>query len=132
MKSNIRPLRSILLLFIVLTVFFYFAKNMLEENGVDHLVLIAGNTILVAVTVLAYLVSARSFPSTNPNASVRALYGSFMIKFFLIAIAAFAYIIAARKNVNKPALIICMGLYMIYTFIEVSVLTKSLRKKENA
>jgi hypothetical protein len=55
-----------------------------------------------------------------------------MIKFFLIAIAAFVYIMVAKKNLNKPALITCMGLYLVYTFVEVSSLQKLLKQKKNA
>jgi len=47
-------------------------------------------------------------------------------------VAAFAYIMMEKKNVNKPALIICMGLYLVYTFVEVSSLQKLLKQKKNA
>jgi hypothetical protein len=50
----------------------------------------------------------------------------------VIAIAAFIYIQMAKKEVNKPALFACMGLYLVYTFIEISTLTKMLKQKKNA
>jgi hypothetical protein len=42
------------------------------------------------------------------------------------------YIFACRKNLNKPSLFTCMGLYLLYTLMEVSTLTKRLREKKNA
>ena len=103
-----------------------------DKNGIDSTVILAGNFILFIATALSFWISQRSFHSTNPNASVRGMYGSFMIKFFVCLIAAFIYIMIAKKNVNKPALIICMGLYIVYTVMEVSALQKLLKQKKNA
>ncbi len=107
-------------------------KNIFDKNGIDGTVLLVGNFIIFIATALSFWVSQRSMNSANPNSSVRSLYGSFMIKFFLLAIAAFVYIMAVKKNVNKPALMICMGLYLVYTFLEVSSLQKLLKQKKNA
>ncbi|MBD0293586.1 MAG: hypothetical protein ICV84_00060, partial [Flavisolibacter sp.] len=46
--------------------------------------------------------------------------------------AAFIYIATFRKDLNKPALCTLMGLYLVYTFIEVSLLTKTLKQNTNA
>lgn len=122
----------LLLLFIFLNSFFLLGKNFLNKQGADHLVLIGGNLILFIATALSFYVSQRSLASTNPNASVGSLYGSFMIKFFIIIIAAFVYIMMAKKDLNKPALFACMALYLVYTFVEVSSLQKLLKQKKNA
>jgi hypothetical protein len=107
-------------------------RDWLEKKGIDAWVLVIGNFILFIATALSFYISQKSINSTNPGSSVGSLYGSFMLKFFLIAIAAFIYIMVAKKNVNKPALIICMGLYLVYTFVEVSSLQKLLKQKKNA
>ena len=131
MKSR-KPWIPLLILFIFLNAFFLTGKNFLIKQGIDHLVLIGGNLILFIATALSFYMSYKSISSPNPNSSVRSLYGSFMIKFFLIAIAAFIYIMVAKKELNKPALMICMGLYLVYTFVEVSSLQKLLKQKKNA
>ena len=131
MKSR-KPWFPLVLLFVILNAFFLGAKNVLNREGIDQLVLTGGNLVLFLATILSFYVSQRSLASTNPNASVRSLYGSFMIKFFLIAIAAFTYIMMAKKDLNKPALFICMGLYLVYTVVEVSSLQKLLKQKKNA
>jgi hypothetical protein len=132
MKNTIKHWRPIIILFIVLNAFFLTGKNWLAKQGIDNEVLIMGNLVIGVATALAFWVTFRSLASANPNASVRGMYGSFMIKFFICIIAAFAYILIAKKNVNKPALFVCMGLYIVYTFIEVSTLTKVLKEKKNA
>jgi hypothetical protein len=38
----------------------------------------------------------------------------------------------AKKEVNKASLFFCMGLYIVYTVIEVSALVKMAKQKKNA
>jgi hypothetical protein len=128
MKRN----SPLILVFILLNAFFIAGKNMLARWGVDQSVLIVGNLVLFAVTFSSFLLTRRALTSSNPHAFMRAMYGSFMIKFFVCAAAAFIYIMSVKKNVNKPALFACMGLYLVYTAIEISSLTKLLKQKKNA
>jgi hypothetical protein len=128
--KNKKPWFPLFFLFIILNCFFIAGKNWLLKKGIDNEVLIGGNLVLFFATALSFFVYQRSLGSANPHAAVRGMYGSFMIKFFVCLIAAFIYIIAAKKDLNKPALIICMGLYIVYTVIEVAVLQKLLKQKK--
>ncbi len=128
--KNRKPWLPLLLLFILLCSFFVVGKKWLLQKGIDTDVLIVGNLVLFLATAMSFYVYQRSLRSANPQAAIRGMYGSFMIKFFICLIAAFIYIMAAKKNVNKPALIVCMGLYIVYTVIEVAVLQKLLRQKK--
>jgi heme/copper-type cytochrome/quinol oxidase subunit 3 len=134
MKTQIRKWSPLINLVCVTTLIILLLdkRDVLEKKRIDTWVLLIGNFILFISTSLSFYVSQKSISSPNPNSSVRSLYGSFMIKFFLIAISAFIYILAVKKNVNKPALIICMGLYLVYTIIEVASLQKLLKQKKNA
>lgn len=133
MKQNkLAPLRPVFILFVVLTALFISTKSMLIRRNVDQDVLIIGNLLLLVVTLLSYLLLYRGIQSVNPHSFVRAMYLSFIIKFFIIVLAAALYILIAKSNVNKPALIFCLFLYLVYTFIEVSVLTKMMKQKKNA
>jgi hypothetical protein len=126
------PLRPMVLVFILVNAFFIAGRNMLARWGADQDVVIIGNLVLFAVSLASFLMTRRSLNSSNPNAFVRAMYGSVMIRLFACAGIAFTYIMWAKKDVSKPALLICAGLYIVYTFIEVSSLTKLLREKKNA
>lgn len=132
---NNKPLtfiRPLIFVFTFIMAFSITGKSWLEKNGVDQLVLIGGNLLLFIVSLAAFFITFNALKSANPQAFVRAMYGSFMIKFFLIAVAAFIYIMIAKKEVNKPALIICGALYIIYTAIETRALMKLLKQKKNA
>src|SRR5690349_15643249 len=132
MKTKMKGLMPVIILFVVLNAFFIAAKNMLENWGVNQEVLIIGNAILFLITLISFSLAQRGLNSPNTHAFVRAVYGSVMIKLFLCLIAAFIYISTNKGNLNKPALFTCMGLYLVYTFMEVSALMKLLRGKKNA
>ena len=77
------------------------------------------------------MMAQRGLSHSNPNVFFRAVYGSIMIKLFICMIAAFIYISMNKAELNKPALFTCMGLYLVYTFMEVAVLMKQLREKKH-
>ena len=130
-KTNARPLFPIVFFFIILNAFFLTGKNFLEEHGFDQSVLIVGNLIVFLATVFSFLFANRGLKSTNPQAFVRSVYLSIMVKLFVCIIGALIYIFMFRNNLNKPALFTSMGLYLVYTLIEVSVLTKLLKGNKN-
>lgn len=125
-------IRPLIFVFVFLTAFFISAKDWLDKKGVSQDVLIGGNLILFMVSLAAFFITAKALRSSNPQAFVRAMYGSFIIKFFVLALAAFIYIMMAKKSVNKPALIACAGLYIIYTGMETRALVKLLKQKKDA
>lgn len=131
-KNRVRSFLPITIFFIALNSFFITGKHLLEKWGFSLDLLVYGNLFLFAVTVLSYIISVRGLHSSNPHAFVRSIYGSIMVKMFLCLIAAFIYIYLNKGNLNKPGLFFCMGLYMIYTFTEVSVLTKLTKQKPDA
>jgi fructose-specific phosphotransferase system IIC component len=131
MKSK-KYFLPIVILFVVLNGFFLTGKNILQRWGADQDVLIIGNALLFFITILSFLLARRGLKNKNTHVFVRAVMGSIMIKLFVSVIAAFIYISIYKKQINKPALFACMGLYLVYTFLEVSVLTKQLKEKANA
>ena len=122
----------IFLFFILSNALLITGQKKLEKWGIDPGVVIAGNAILFALNLITLLLFRKAMQAGNPNVFVRAMYLSFMIKLFASIIAVFIYFTVAKPNVNKPAVIFCMGLYIVYTVIEVSILTKLLRAKKNA
>lgn len=122
----------IVIVFIVLNGFFISGKNMLQRWNVDQDVLIVGNLFLFLITIFSFWITQRGSKSPNTHAFIRAVYGGIMMKLFACIIAAFIYISVYKNNLNKPALFICMGLYLVYTFLEVFTLMKILKQKTNA
>src|SRR5574338_438839 len=129
-QKTTRPLFPVILLFILLNGVFISARTVMEKWSVDREVLIVGNLILFVVTLLSFWLGQRGLRSGNVQAFVRSIYSSFIVKFFIIAIAAFIYIITMKKNVNKPALISVRVFYLVYAFLEVSILMKMAKEKK--
>jgi hypothetical protein len=129
-RQALRYFLPAILLFIVLNMSFFVLINRFENWGFDTMVLAVGNVVLFGITFISYLMCVKALYAKNNHVFFRLVYGSFIIKLLLLALAAFIYIMTVKKQVNKPALFLCMGLYLVYTFIEVSGLMKFTRPKK--
>ncbi|PZR27348.1 MAG: hypothetical protein DI535_11010 [Citrobacter freundii] len=126
------PLFPLIIVFIILNAVLITGKSWLAKKGIEYEVLIVGNLLIAAVSMLSIVVTQRSFRSPNPHVFVRAVYSGFIIKFFVLVAAALIYILLSGKNVSRNAIFSCMALYVIYSFIEVSALLRLLKQKKNA
>jgi hypothetical protein len=132
MKKETRPLFvPIVVLFVVLNALFIAGKSWLVKYGMSQEVLIVGNLILFAVTVASLFFHVKGFLHKNIQVFFRSVYGALMIKMFVCAAAVIVYAIAAKPNINKPALYICMALYFVYSFMEVRMVFRLLKQKKN-
>lgn len=130
--ASLRPFLPALLIFIILNGSFLVFGTRFRSWGFDPDVLIIGNLLIFAISVLSFFMSRKGLQAKSNHVFFRMVYGGFILKLFILATAALIYIMLLKKDVNKPALFFCMGLYLLYTFIEVSALMKLSRKKENA
>ena len=126
-RNSSKMFFPVIIFFVLLNAIFILGKNFFDDKGFDRDVLIIGNLLLFTITILSLFMGKRGLNNPNPHAFVRSVYGSIMIKLFLCIIVALIYIAIYQKQLNKPALFTCMGLYLVYTFMEVSILTKMLK-----
>lgn len=131
-KQSFRNFFPAIMIFLVLNSGLLIMMNRLEDWGFDYTVLVFGNLLIFGISFLSYWMAVKGLTTKNNHAFFRWVYGSIMIKLFLLAGVAFIYIVMNKKEVNKPSLFFCMGLYIIYTFIEVSALMKVSKQKTNA
>ena len=131
-RESFKYFRPAIIIFILLTALFISAKNFLIKKGFDQDVLIMGNLFLFFITALSFWLMSNGLKAKNTAAFLRGVYSGIMLKLFGCMVAAFIYIMTFKKNVNKPALFFCMGLYIVYTFIEVKALMKLSSAKKNA
>ena len=131
-KQGFRNFLPAIILFLVLNSGFLILAKKLLDWGFDYPVLVLGNIIVFGISFISYYMAAKGLTTKNNHAFFRWVYGSVMLKLFLLAGVAFVYIMMNKKEVNKPALFFCMGLYVVYTFIEVSALMKVNKQKTNA
>lgn len=118
-------------LFIAVTSFANLFRGFLNEKGIDADVLVIGNTLIFLISLLSLYFHIKGFLDKNVQVFLRSVYGSLMIKMFGLAAIAAIYILVMKKEVNKPALFICMGLYIFYTALEIAQVFKLLKEKKN-
>jgi hypothetical protein len=122
---------QLICLFLGIGSIFFVLHLLFPLSTVDFRVLQCGNGLLFILGLISRRMGSRALGHKNVQVFLRLVYGSFLLKFFVLAISAFIYIARYKKDLNKPALFGCFGLYFIYTFIEVrSVIKQS--KKPNA
>lgn len=131
METKIKGALPLILLGLGLDALFLGTRSWQEAHGIDWVTLLCGNTLLFLVSLISYVLALRGLKNPNAYAFVRSVYASILLKLFVCMIAAFIYISTHRQQVNKPALFSCMGLYLVYTFLEVAALMKRLRKTKH-
>jgi hypothetical protein len=120
--------RPIILLFIILNAFIIVFRRSLTTEGFNVDMLIIGHIILFGITMLSFILLSKGMKATSTPAFLRSIYGSFMIKFLIVAVSVFGYAFYAKANLNKPGLFTLMFLYLVYTFLEIKTLMKLSRK----
>lgn len=114
----------VFIFFIMVNSFCLLFKNWLTSKGIDPLVLGAGNSILFFLSVIIYFMQKKSLHNPNPNVFVRSVMAGTFIKLVVIAGAVIIYLLTAGENKSNYAVLAAMGLYFVYTFIEVKTVSK--------
>lgn len=127
----LKSFRPILILFIVLNAGIAVSRSLLDKYKVDSQVLIWGNLVLFVATLVSFFFYFRSISQQQGYGFLNQIYMGIFAKMMLCLLSAFLYIYLAGKTANKPAVIICLVLYLIYTVIEMSILTKISRSRKN-
>lgn len=130
-SKNFSPVKLMVLVFVLINSFFLVLKNYLAQSDVNSTIAIIGNLILFIVGLFTLKNALRSIANPNPHVFVRVFYTGFIIRLFTFAIAAFAYIYWNDGKVSKPTLFACLGIYVLYSAIEVISLKKALRENKN-
>lgn len=132
MKNKVygRAFMPILVVGLLSTGLILLGASVLRDLNTDSWVLLAGNEILFGLTAISYFLHIRSLRTPNPHVFVRMIYSSLIIKMVVCMLAALLYGALARA-VNRNAIFGCFILYAVYTFMEVRLLMKFIKKSPN-
>jgi hypothetical protein len=122
---------SLIYLFLGLSSLIFACQHFLNPSSINFTVLQLGNLLLFVIGWMSLRMSLQALHHKNVQVFLRLVYGSFLMKFFVLAIAACIYIFLYKKNINKPALFGCFGLYFFYMFMELRTVMKQ-SKNTNA
>ena len=119
-------------LFLLVNMVVFIFGNSLKEYGFNIGFLIVANAILFILTFLGFYIQTKGVRSTNVNAFIRGIYSSLLLKMFVIVAAIVIYIVWMGGAVDTPSILTSMGIYLVYTSLEVIQLMKIARKKPDA
>ena len=128
-NKSIFPL---VVVFLISASFILIFRNTLETKGFDWEVLLGGNLFIYLVTVVSMHLLSKGLHAPNTHTFLRNAYGGIMIKLFACAAAVVMYVVISSKSFNKPSLFACMGLYLLYTYLEFNGILKQSNERKNA
>jgi len=134
-QQNIIPVRSFLpavIVFLLAGILTFSLQEQWQRWQVDASLLLYGNLLLFAVTFCSWVFHRKALQAGNTQAFLRNVYSAMLLKLFICIIAFFLYASLIKEEVNKPALFGVMFLYLVYTFVELSVLLKYAKRNNNA
>lgn len=94
-------------------------QNIATEK-VDYLIVIFSNFLLFLLTGISFFVHQKTIQNNNPHVFLRGVMSMTVLKLFVIAIAVVIYCLIEKTPKRIPSIIIGMGLYLLYTTIEVA------------
>jgi heme/copper-type cytochrome/quinol oxidase subunit 3 len=127
--SGKRAYVPVIYFFLIVSALILIFQFLMPGTTINYPVLLIGNGLLFIVGMITVQMTVKALSDKNTQVFLRMMYGSFLLKFFVFAIAAFIYIRLFKKEVNKPALFGCLGLYILYTVIELRSALKQSKKK---
>ena len=122
----------ILLVFIISTAFFITSGALASRWNIDTDLVIVGNLVLFLATAISFFLYFKALHNNNAQAMLRMIYGGMFIKMMTCLFSAFLYIMIAGKAVNKGGIIVCLFLYLVYSFVEIFLLLKQTKQRRNA
>lgn len=126
LRTTFFPLIGI---FVAVNIFCLSFQAQLAQKQINPQVVQAGNGLLFLLAVISAFMHFRALKTENPHAFVRSIMGATVMKLFTIAGAAFIYIYVSGKDRSKYAILVCMGLYIIYSIVEVAAAFRLNREK---
>ena len=120
-----RKMLPLFFAFVLINSLVLFYQKNLDQHKIDSLVVFAANTLLFILSVLSLAMHTRSIDKKNPNAAIRGVMAATLIKLMVLTIAALVYLFWAGNNRSLEAIFAGMILYVIYTFIEVRIASKT-------
>ena len=124
-----KPIKPLLLLFLGINALILVAKSRLEEMGMRYEVVTIANILLFLFTLISLLLQIKAASNANPNAIVRAVMAGMGIKLIGFAVAILVYLSIVGKDKSNTSVYASLGLYMIYTWVEVRLFLKQNPKK---
>lgn len=130
--SLLKKLLPVIVFFILINALVVIFGNTLSTAGFNVDFLLAANVVLFLLTCFGFFIQIKGIRSANVNAFIRGIYTSLLLKMFVAVAAILIYVLLMGGEANRPSILTSLGIYLVYTFLEVVQLMKIARKKPDA
>lgn len=122
----------LVILYCIMTAFIVAGKKWLLQWGVDQAVVMVGNLLLFAVSLISLLLYQRAMAHPTTTGFLRNTYSGLFFKLLVCIFAVMLYVFIAKDQLNKPALFACIFLYFLYALLEMRSLMQWNKARRNA
>lgn len=118
--------------FLLSCIGFFMFRSVLTAQGFSLSVLIFTNIYLFLLGVVSLYMHINGFIHPRTQAFLRSVYGTMMLKMFLTVAVILIYAFFAGRQLNSLAVFSGMGLYFVYTFLELRVVFALLKQQKKS
>jgi hypothetical protein len=115
---KIKYLLPVLFVFVIVNAILLSAHSLLAEQYVKYEFVMAVNLMLLMMSIFNFN-RIRKVDMNNPRALVNSVMIGTILKMVVFAGAALFYATQKKAPVGMPTLLSSMGLYLIYTWLEI-------------
>ncbi|WP_353550361.1 hypothetical protein [Sediminibacterium sp. KACHI17] len=126
MGKKIRPL---VLFFLIVNALTIVGDKKIAAWGMKQDVLIIANILLFLFSLVGLLMQLNASKNPNPNAIVRAVMAGMGLKLLGFGAALIIYLSMVGKDKSVYSIYAALGLYVVYTWIEVRLFLRQNPKK---
>ena len=120
-KEFVRLTRPVYILFIIINIVPIIFSNTLDACKINVNVVIAANLLLFIISMLNLYFQSKNINNPNRSAVIRGVMAGTFLKLMGLAAATLIYLVVAGANRSVNAVFVGMGLYIIYTWLEVKI-----------
>jgi hypothetical protein len=114
--------RPLWIVFVLVNGMLALSWKLLPAKNINPWVVFTANALLLGVSLLNIAYHRASLQKKNPQAVLRSVMASTMVKLFVLAALVMIYLLAAGSGRSVYAVILSMGLYIIYSWMETKIL----------
>jgi hypothetical protein len=114
------------IVFVLVTAISFFLRENLAAVKISWQVVMVANLLLFLFAVLNCYAQLKTIAKAKPAAVIRGVMLGTFLKLIGLAVATVIYLVIAGPARSKNAIFVGMGLYFVYTWLEVRI---SLRMK---
>ena len=126
-----KPFLPIAVIFIVVSLLVIALKYLVKDSGSLFDVLVLGNLVLYVATFFSFNFYLKAINNKNTLGFLKMVYAAMFLKMGICIAAVLVYAFTV-KPVSKAAVLIFFGLYFIYTFTEIKIVTRLNKQQKNA